>query len=181
MTSSTCTWATTGRTTSCSTAPPLARTWKSPTARQSPPQDTPTHTAVADFDGDGWQDLYVTNFGQQNNQLFYGTATGAHVESTDSVAVTTTGGSTGLSLHTAILDANQDGHLDLYVCKDSVPNQLFLGTSVRIHACTDACMHTCTHARLRTYTNRRMHTSTNAYTYLRIHCTQARMHVCTHA
>jgi hypothetical protein len=78
------------------------------------------HAAVLDCNGDGNDDLYVSNYG--NNQLLLSDGTGTFTEVSDDDAVT----SGGISYHAAILDANGDFYNDLYVSNDG-ENQLFLG------------------------------------------------------
>lgn len=69
--------------------------------------------AVGDYDNDGYQDLYVANYGR--NSLFRNTGRGSFVEVTDLAGV----GNEGFSTSAAWMDMNQDGNLDLYVCNYS--------------------------------------------------------------
>lgn len=66
--------------------------------------------AVGDYDADGWVDIYITAVGQ--NYLL-ANKNGVFVDVTDSAGVA--GGPDDWSTSAAFFDANQDGHLDLYV------------------------------------------------------------------
>lgn len=66
--------------------------------------------AVGDYNGDGWVDLYITAVGQ--NHLL-ANEEGVFVDVTESAGVA--GGLNDWSTSAAFFDANQDGHLDLYV------------------------------------------------------------------
>ncbi|MFQ5349290.1 MAG: CRTAC1 family protein [Thermoanaerobaculia bacterium] len=65
--------------------------------------------AVADFDGDGSADIYVTNWGP--NGLYRNNGDGTFSDITDSAGV----GDPGYSSSAAFLDYDRDGDLDLYV------------------------------------------------------------------
>jgi enediyne biosynthesis protein E4 len=65
--------------------------------------------AVADFDGDGWPDIFVTNFGA--NLLYRNLGNGRFEEVAQKVGVDSPGWNTGA----AFFDADGDGFLDLYV------------------------------------------------------------------
>jgi len=65
--------------------------------------------AVADYDGDGWQDLYVTNYG--SNVLYHNNKNGTFTDITDKAGVTTQGWSTCA----VWFDYDNDGKLDLFV------------------------------------------------------------------
>ena len=65
---------------------------------------------AGDFDGDGYQDLYVTNLGP--NILYRNTGDGRFVDVTASAGV----GCDLLSTSAAFADVDRDGDLDLYVC-----------------------------------------------------------------
>ncbi len=66
-------------------------------------------TAVADYDNDGTQDLYVTNFGR--NVLYHNNGDGTFTDVTEAAGVDDLRWSTGASW----LDYDADGFLDLYV------------------------------------------------------------------
>ncbi|HEX6715542.1 MAG TPA: CRTAC1 family protein [Pyrinomonadaceae bacterium] len=65
--------------------------------------------AVADYDGDGWQDLYVTNYG--SNFLYHNNKNGTFTDVTDKASVTMQGWSTCA----VWFDYDNDGKLDLFV------------------------------------------------------------------
>ncbi len=65
--------------------------------------------AVADFDNDGWQDIYVTGFG--GNVLYRNLGNCKFEDVTDKAAVRVGGFSTGASW----ADYDRDGHVDLFV------------------------------------------------------------------
>lgn len=65
--------------------------------------------AAADYDGDGWQDLYVTNYGQ--NVLFHNNGNGTFTDVTESAGVAAPNWSTCATW----FDYDNDGKLDLFV------------------------------------------------------------------
>lgn len=67
--------------------------------------------AAADYDNDGFIDLYLTNFGR--NQLFHNRGDGTFVDVTDKAGV----GAAGWSTSAAFFDYDRDGYLDLFVCR----------------------------------------------------------------
>jgi hypothetical protein len=67
--------------------------------------------AVADYDNDGFPDLYITCVGQ--NRLFHNTGKGSFVDVTQKSGL---GGRTALSTSALWFDYDRDGHLDLFVC-----------------------------------------------------------------
>jgi hypothetical protein len=67
--------------------------------------------AVADFNNDGFPDLYVTGVGQ--NRLLRNTGRGNFVDVTTAAGL---GNRTGFSTSAVWLDFDRDGHLDLFVC-----------------------------------------------------------------
>jgi hypothetical protein len=67
--------------------------------------------AVADFNNDGFPDLYVTGVGQ--NRLLRNTGRGNFVDVTTAAGL---GNRTGFSTSAVWFDFDRDGHLDLFVC-----------------------------------------------------------------
>lgn len=65
--------------------------------------------AAADYDNDGYQDLYVTNYGP--NVLYHNNGDGTFTDVTKKAGV----GDSRWSTSCAFLDYNLDGYLDLYV------------------------------------------------------------------
>ncbi|MGE0129361.1 MAG: CRTAC1 family protein [Blastocatellales bacterium] len=65
--------------------------------------------AAADFDGDGWQDLYVTNYGK--NALFRNNGDGTFADITAKAGV----GAPNWSTCATFFDYDNDGKLDLFV------------------------------------------------------------------
>ena len=65
--------------------------------------------AASDFDGDGFDDLYITNYGR--NALFHNTGKGSFVDVTDKAGVA----SPGWSTCAVWFDFDNDGQLDLFV------------------------------------------------------------------
>ena len=65
--------------------------------------------AVADYDNDGWPDIYVTNFGK--NRLYHNNHDGTFTDVAEKAGVTLGNWSTGATWG----DYNGDGHLDLFV------------------------------------------------------------------
>jgi hypothetical protein len=67
--------------------------------------------AVADYDNDGFPDIYVTAVGQ--NRLFHNTGRGTFIEVTDAAGL---GGRSSFSTSALWFDFDRDGLLDLFVC-----------------------------------------------------------------
>jgi hypothetical protein len=67
--------------------------------------------AIADYDNDGWQDIFITGYGR--NFLFRNRHDGTFEEVAEKAGVKGEGWSTGA----AFGDFDRDGHLDLYVAK----------------------------------------------------------------
>ena len=70
--------------------------------------------AVGDYDNDGFPDLYITNFGQ--NQLLHNRGDGTFEDVTEKAGV----GGGGWSTSAAFLDYDRDGYLDLFVARYAV-------------------------------------------------------------
>jgi enediyne biosynthesis protein E4 len=66
--------------------------------------------AVADYDGDGFQDLYLTGYGP--NRLYHNNGNGTFTDVTRKAGV----GDPHFSTSAAWFDYDRDGRLDLYVC-----------------------------------------------------------------
>lgn len=82
--------------------------------------------AAADFDNDGWVDLYVTNSGRgDSNRLFRNRGDGKFEDVTSRAGVGC-GNPVGASMHAIWGDIDNDGDLDLYLAKWAAPNDLFL-------------------------------------------------------
>jgi hypothetical protein len=67
--------------------------------------------AAADFDNDGWQDVFITAVGQ--SRLFRNTGTGKFADVTERSGL---GGRSGFSTSALWFDYDRDGRLDLLVC-----------------------------------------------------------------
>ena len=89
--------------------------------------------AVADYDGDGFQDLYLTALGP--NHLFHNNGDGTFTDVTKKAGV----GDPRFSTSAAWLDYDRDGKLDLFVCNycqwSPETNQLCTDSFGRRHMC----------------------------------------------
>ncbi len=75
---------------------------------------------VGDYDNDGWDDLFVTYYGQ--NVLFHNNGDGTF---TDVSAETGIAKYAGKGMGVAIADYDGDGFMDIFVANDNRPNFLF--------------------------------------------------------
>jgi hypothetical protein len=81
--------------------------------------------AAADFDQDGWTDLYVINSGRGSpNRLFRNRGDGTFEDVAERAGVAC-GNPEGASMHAVFGDIDGDGHPDLYIAKWAARNQLF--------------------------------------------------------
>ena len=92
--------------------------------------------SVADFDGDGWQDFYVTNSEEDSlNRLYHNQADGTFREVADEMGVADVNQTgTGVSMGAVWGDYDNDGYEDLFVYKYGRP-ELFhneRGTSFQL-------------------------------------------------
>ena len=82
--------------------------------------------AAADYDGDGYPDLYVVNSGRDDhNHLFHNRGDGTFQDVTERAGVGCTNRQGGC-MHAIWGDINNDGLLDLYVVKWGETNTLYL-------------------------------------------------------
>jgi hypothetical protein len=69
--------------------------------------------AVGDYDGDGWPDLFVTQYGQCI--LYHNNGDGTFTDVTEKAGVS----APGLNASALWFDYDNDGHLDLFVCRSA--------------------------------------------------------------
>ncbi len=74
-----------------------------------PPGGYGMGVAAADYDGDGWTDLYITNYGQ--NRMLRNRGDGTFEDATERTGT----GEPRWSVAAAFVDFDRDGHLDLFV------------------------------------------------------------------
>ena len=94
--------------------------------------------AVGDYDNDGFPDLYITNYGQ--NELLHNERNGTFRDVTPQAGVA----GAGFSTSAAFFDYNRDGLLDLFVCRYldwSFDNNKYCGTETRHDYCSPRDFH----------------------------------------
>jgi hypothetical protein len=92
--------------------------------------------AIADYDNDGWPDIYVSNFGK--NRLYHNNHDGTFTDVAEKAGVTLGNWSTGATWG----DYDGDGHLDLFVpgyVHYDIPNQPAPGGSCLFRGETVMC------------------------------------------
>src|SRR5437867_754731 len=77
--------------------------------------------AVADYDNDGWPDIYVANYGK--NRLYHNNHDGTFTDVSVKAGVADREGRYGFA--SVFVDLDDDGWLDLVVANDSTPNYLY--------------------------------------------------------
>jgi len=77
--------------------------------------------AAADYDGDGWTDLYVVNAGK--NILYHNNGDGTFTDVSDSSGIKKVNGTYGLGV--LVGDFDNDGWPDVYVANDSTQSLLY--------------------------------------------------------
>src|SRR6266850_897534 len=77
--------------------------------------------AVADYDKDGWPDIYIANFGK--NRLYHNNRDGTFADVSVKAGVSDRNHYYGLA--SVFIDVDNDGWLDLVVANDSAPNYLY--------------------------------------------------------
>ena len=76
--------------------------------------------AVGDYDNDGFEDLYVTNYGA--NTLYHNNRNGTFTDASSKAGVAN---SSGKGLGLSFADYDDDGFMDVYVANDSVQSFLY--------------------------------------------------------
>ncbi|AOS43593.1 FG-GAP repeat protein [Lacunisphaera limnophila] len=84
-----------------------------------------TGVAVGDFDGDGRVDLFVVSK-TEASRLFRNLGGWKFEEVTVQAGISEPGKPAGWTQGAAFADVDNDGRLDLYLCRFGVPNQLFM-------------------------------------------------------
>lgn len=75
-----------------------------------------------DYDNDGWLDLYVVNFYEQD-ELYHNNGNGTFTYVTSQAGINIV--PTGNEIEAVWGDYNNDGYLDIYLCKYYAPNELY--------------------------------------------------------
>ena len=89
-----------------------------------------------DYDDDGWQDLFVTNFARETNTLYHNNAPGHFDDVTDQVDLTQPT-LAPLGFGTKFLDYDHDADLDLFVANGHVLDKIALIDSSTTYAQPD--------------------------------------------
>ena len=84
-----------------------------------------TGVAIADYDGDGRPDVFVVSKTEQS-RLFRNLGGWKFEDTTAKAGISEPGKPAGWTQGAAFADVNNDGWLDLYLCRFGVPNQLFI-------------------------------------------------------
>jgi hypothetical protein len=77
--------------------------------------------AAGDYDNDGWPDLFVANYGNQNNFFYHNNGNGTFTKITNIAPVTSPGYGAGCTW----FDYDNDGWLDLIVTYNSTNDRLY--------------------------------------------------------
>ncbi|MGH9159398.1 MAG: CRTAC1 family protein [Vicinamibacteraceae bacterium] len=90
---------------------------------------------IADYDGDGWLDIFVTNFSEELNELYRNAGDLVFEDTTRAAGL----GAAWLYLGfgTKLFDANNDGNLDIHVTNGHVIDNIALYTSKLSYEQTD--------------------------------------------
>ncbi|HUJ43976.1 MAG TPA: FG-GAP-like repeat-containing protein [Opitutaceae bacterium] len=87
---------------------------------------TGTGVAIGDYDGDGRPDIFVVNK-TESCQLFRNLGGWRFEDVTDKAGVRDQGGTAGIwNEGVTFVDVNNDGRLDIYVCRFNAPNLLYI-------------------------------------------------------
>ncbi len=78
--------------------------------------------AIGDFDGDGWEDIYLTR-PSGGGRLYRNLGDWKFEDATESSGL---GGDSAWGAGTSFADIDNDGDLDLYVCGYATPNRMFI-------------------------------------------------------
>jgi hypothetical protein len=84
-----------------------------------------TGVAIGDYDGDGRPDVFVVSK-TESSRLFRNLGNWKFEDVTAKAGISEPGKPAGWTQGAAFADVNNDGRLDLYLCRFGVPNQLYL-------------------------------------------------------